>query len=238
MHMSAYLVAAAMLASWPAQGQAQAPADRVALWQGLQHGMSPDEAGAALQAVPGIAEAKLTPRRGKQPKVNLRYSEQGVRVGDLKATVKLTFSEDRLTEVTLVADACASTTVAQMKLIMPVLKEKYGQSGRETVVDEKGVPFATQFAFWNDVTRVRLSFREYNLAAAASMPAPVGGTVGALAELGAAITAESARKACPADGGGRAETTINYSAQSIFQAEQAAMRAKTEEARRKAADGL
>jgi hypothetical protein len=200
--------------------------------------MTPDEAGAALRAVSGVAEVKVTPRKGKQPKFNIRYSEDGVRVGDLRATVKLTFSEDRLTEVTLVTDACADRTVAQMKVIMPVLKEKYGHSGTERVVDENGVPFATQYAFWNDVTRVRLSFREYNLAAAAGMRAPIGGTAGALAELGAALTADSARKACPADDGGRAETTINYSAQKTFLAEQAAMRAKNEDARRKAADGL
>jgi len=224
----------------PAYGQQSATVygGGAVLWQGLRYGMSPDEAAAALRAAPGVAEATISPRRGKQPKVNIRYSEEGVRVGDLKATLKLTFSEDRLAEVTLHTDACASTTVAQMKLVMPVLKEKYGGSGRETVVDEKGVPYATQFAFWDDVTRVRVSFREYNLAATAGIRAPVGGTAGALAELGAALTADSARKACPADGGGRAETTLNYSSQSVFRAEQAAMREKNEEARRKAAQGL
>jgi len=216
-------------------GQARSPSSAT-LWKGLAYGMSAEEAAANLRSVEGIRRVDIKYKK-KIPRLTVSYVADGVDIGPSKAVVETSFEANGLTEVRLKTDECASAAFPKAQTIAEALNEKYASSAREKVVDVSGQPIGFNFAFWDDVTRVRMSFADYNPAIGqASIPGI--GAAGAIADIFGAIASNAAERACPEDGGARVVTTITYLSQAAFLAEQRGFDADKEKIRRKAADGL
>ena len=148
-------------------------------------------------------------------------------VDGLKVEVQPVFLTERLQEVSLSGTACQSAATGRATRLGVALRERYGQFGRERVVDAEGVNIGQRLAFWNEQTRVRMSW---------SVDAPVQsggyyggrGVQGALAGLANAFAdaeRDAAMRACPNDRGVKVVTTLNYSSQLEF------LRVNEEEAR-------
>ena len=206
------------------------------LWRTLSHGMSVEEAAQALRNIDGIDQVTVVIKTGKLPRLKFNQRDGGIDIGAAKATLGLNFGTSGLTEVTLLMDDCASTAIEKNRVILDALKTKYTSYGREKVVDADGVELSYNLAFWNDSTRVRMSFEVRN--AARYTPVYGAGNLGKLANALAENAANNALAACPNDGGVRTATTLSYTSQSAFQISQAADQQIREEKKVKTAKGL
>lgn len=204
------------------------------LWGDLTYGMAAEEVAAILRRVEGIKEVKVKQRKNKAAKLGISYVGDGVELGPSTATVETSFGMEGLTEVRLKIDDCHSAAVPKFRTIAEALKTKYGNFVTVPVVDQFGQPVATEFAAFNQATRVRISFWSYN-PALQQASAPGSGAAGALADIFGAISSNAAEHACPADAGARSTITFAYVAQAAFLNEQAHFRAKMEETRQRTA---
>lgn len=189
------------------------------LWRELRVGMTPEQAAVAIRSVEGVSEAEVRrDRRGRFRSLRIRYLASGVIVDGLRVEVQPVFLTERLQEVNLSGTACAGAATERAARLGAALRERYGQSVRERVVDSEGVDIEQRFAFWNEHTRVRMSW---------SVDAPLqsggyyggSGVPGALAGLANAFAdanRDAAIQACPNDRGVKVVTTLNYSSQREF----------------------
>lgn len=182
--------------------------------------MPPEQVREALLAVDGIKAAEVKrSKKGKFKSLELQYTHSGVPVGDMSVTIEPIFKGEALTDLNLVTPKmCTSVGIERLKELRNSLSEKYRQSVREKVVDENGVEIGQQLAFWNDETRVRLSYQIEN--PSLSYTSPNGGkTMRALAGLANALAEQNyqaAMSACPNDNGATVVLNINYSSQAVF----------------------
>lgn len=132
----------------------------VPLWRDLRVGMTPEQAAVALRSVEGISDVEVRrDRRGRFRSLRIKYSPSGVVLDGLKVEVQPVFSADGLQEVNLSGSACAGAARERGNRLGSALAERYGQRARERVVDEQGVQIEERIAFWNEQTRVRMSWR-------------------------------------------------------------------------------
>lgn len=206
------------------------------LWRDLKAGMTAEQAAAVLRAIEGVKAVQIVRKKNKPPRLDISYTGSAIEVGVLKVIIATIFDGELLKEVTLKADECGSVGVEQAKTTAMALKEKYGSSAREKVVDDNGVFIEYRFAFWNEATRVRMSWSEYNPANVGSSGA--GGTLGQIADIFGAIGANSAQAACPTDNGARLTTILTYSPQSDFNSSQQASSSKKGAEQKATKDGL
>lgn len=195
---------------------------RVALWKDFQEGMKPEEIVAVAAEVSGDKTIKVKRnKKGKFKEIQFYGDSMVVDIGGLKYSVYFDIQDERLKEINLRRSDCASDAEVRAKALMLPLKEKYGSSVQENVVDETGSQIETRYAFWNDETRVRVSFTT-------KQPQPDQPTYYANNGLGRALAALSslapsayqmALQACPNSAGVSFETLINYSSQKKFEAE-------------------
>jgi hypothetical protein len=203
--------------------------------------MTPEQVAAALRGVEGISLAEVRrDRRNRFKSLKIKYSDPGVTIDGLKIEVQPVFAAERLKEVNLTGSACAGAAKERVTRLGAALRERYGQVTRERVVDDQGVDIEQRLAFWNENTRVRMSW---------SVDAPVqGGTyyggsgvAGALAGLANALadsSRDAAIAACPNDRGVKVVTTLNYSSQADFLRAHAAETKEREERARATRDAL
>ena len=192
------------------------------LWRDFRFGMTPEQTADVLRKIDGIKSVEVIRKPKKPTSLRITYTSAGVMVAEKRIGVAPLLENDRLTEVSIVNDSCASVGTEFAKQTALALKEKYPQHGREKVVDGNGVFVQYRFAFWNEGTRVRLSFSESNPGAYIPHTYGTGKVGGALANFANAVadaSVESARAECPADIGKRLTTTIDYSSQAAFLAE-------------------
>lgn len=189
------------------------------LWRELRVGMTPEQTAAALRGVDGVSEVSVNrSRKGKLKSIAIKYTQSGVLIGDTRVEIVPTFEGETLQEVSLTGRACASVAAERMNLLRESLKAKYDQSARERVIDEDGVEFQQRVAFWNDETRVRMSWA-VDVPSADYIYSNGRGVQGALATLAnsmAQASRDAALRACPNDKGASVVTTINYSSQATF----------------------
>lgn len=210
------------------------------LWRDLRVGMTPEQTADALRQIEGITE--VTVRRNRRQKfqsLRIKHAPTGVVVGDMKFEVAPTFDGERLTEITLTSEACAAAGNEQIKLLRSALQDRYERTARERVVDENGVEFQQRAAFWNSETRVRLS---YELKSPSSdyygSGTGVQGALAGLANMMSQASRDAALQACPNDAGVSVATSVNYSSQAVFLAEQAGDAEARQKRARSTRDGL
>ena len=208
------------------------------LWRDFQSGMSPEQAAEKMRSLDGVVEANVNrSRKGKFKSIDIKYKDRGVSIGQEQMTLVPVFVGDVLTELELSSSACASVAAERMKILRQSLIEKYGRFAPERVIDENGVEVEKRGAFWNDQTRVRMSF-QINAPSLDYTPSYGGKTSRALAGLANLMNRqayEAAVAACPSDQGATVTYTLNYSSQRQFlvdhDAEVKAREAKTKATR-------
>lgn len=181
--------------------------------------MSPEEAAEAIKHLEGVTDASVKrTHAGKFKSISVQYANGGVAIGDLRAAISTEFDTDKLTNVTLTSNACASIMTAQLKVLADSLREKYPQHVTETVVDANGVKTGTLYAFWNPTTRVEVGY-QVNVSEAVHTTGKFSGIANALADAGQA----AAEAACPNNPNGATITaTFQYSSETAFEARYAA----------------
>lgn len=217
-------------------GAVQAPVG-APLWQGLSYGLSAEHVAAVLRSVDGIKSVEVKQRKNKPARLKILYSKGGVDVGPSRAQVETVFNSDGLTEVRLTIDDCASAIEAKTKTLIETLREKYGPGALVRLVDLSGQLIDTVVVFANNLTRLQLSYADYNPAIVEGS-VPGSGALGAIGDIFGAMSANAAEKACPADAGARRKLTLTYSSQAVFLAEQAGFDAEKKRISEKAAKGL
>lgn len=213
----------------------RSPIPAIPLWQEFSVGMSPESVALTLRKIPGIKSVEVIRKRNKPAMLKTKYVNKGVQIGEMMFTIQPTFVASQLAEITLEDDSCASVGRVKVLNATKALKEKYGNTQRELVVDDQGVQTDTRYAFWNDSTRVQMSLQESNPGATPPLVYGGSGFQKSLADFANAMaesTASAAREACPSDDGRRMQITMTYLSQAAFKAEadirQANTRAKAE----------
>ncbi len=189
------------------------------LWRDFRVGMTPEQVADVLRTVEGVSQATVKRNsRNKFSRISIKYSDFGVRVGDMKLEIEPVFENVQLDEINLSGRDCLSISTERMKLLRDSLSERYGHFVREKVVDENGVEFEQRAAFWNDDTRVRMSWQVQNPSKEyySSSGRGVQGALAGLATMLSQQSYEDAVKACTADSGSTVTTTLNYSSQADF----------------------
>jgi hypothetical protein len=226
------------------QNQSTSPSEEsVPLWKGLVWGMSPENAAETLRRIDGVKTVEIIRRPKKPVALKTLYSmPDGVDIGVFRVQIQAAFIGDKLSEIALQNDSCGSAAVEADRIVSAALKDKFDHSGREKVVDDNGVLLEYRYVFWNDKTRVTMSFESSTPGASPQhgyMSGRVGSALSGLANSMADEAADAARKACPADANGaRLKTSITYSAQKVFVDEQDARSAGEAAKSQRAKDSL
>ncbi|MBB5697154.1 hypothetical protein [Sphingomonas yantingensis] len=203
--------------------------------------MTPEKTVEVLAKIEGVSGAVVKrDRRNRFKSISITYAPTGVLIGNFKVSISPVFENDRLAEVSLSGSGCAKAEIERLKTVRDSLGSKYAKSGRERVVDEDGVEIEQRVAFWNDETRVRLSWQvdAPNDAYVASSGRGVDGALAGLANLMAQSARDAAIRRCPEDAGVGIQTVVNYSSQAAFLEQHAVETQKREEKRKATRDAL
>jgi hypothetical protein len=226
----------------PAAAQAQPPAaPRAPLWQGLQQGMTFDEAAAAIRAIPGVASVKITLRKKQPNGLQIGYNGGGVEVGPLIATIEPTFVAGGLESVALTGDDCRAAAAVKLDKLNEGLVAKYGRGVPMRVVDDAGVTIDQRRSYSSDLTHVTVAYAAHNDARDALAAVGHSGASGAVAQIGdsiALLAAKQALAACQADRGERLRITVTYEPQSTFLAARKALQDQQRAEKDRAAKSL
>lgn len=195
-----------------------APVPGAALWHDLRVGMAAEDVAAELRTEEGVKSVRITSKPNKPTRMAIDYVDKGVAIGNLIVTVTPVFERNLLSSVVLVSDVCSSEAVVNAKAISENLKAKYGSVQRMNIVDDNGVKIDEQFAFYNEETRVALSFKSRNDAVYSRVYASgkLGNSLAQLSNSMNESAAQNAINACPADRGERTTTSLVYSSQATF----------------------
>lgn len=241
MSMAMLLFVLQAVAAEPAPARVtQAINSRPILWRSFRAGMTADEALSTFQSIEEVKEARSKIKKNKDVEFKIAYVNTKLNIGALNVTIDPVFENGKLVEILLASDECASVTLEKAKITIDLLKNKFGTQATERVVDENGVTIGRQIAFWDNETRVRMSFKDYNPAIVDHVYA--NGRLGsALSKLSNSLADQAAAEAvnkCPADRGARATMTLSYSSQATFIQDQSAQKAATKDQAKETAAGL
>ncbi|MEG3167299.1 hypothetical protein U1737_03725 [Sphingomonas sp. LB3N6] len=204
----------------------QASPALIPLWHGLEKGMTPEAAAAALRGIDGISTVQIERKKGREAELKIEYSEAGISVGPRKVKVDPSFVDDRLSTVTLSHTDCDEAAEQALIDFGNGLQSKYPNRQRETVVNDKGVVEGVRQSYFNAATRVTVSLVFYD-------PETIERK-----SVRAYEKERSARRQCYSNGGKLTTIYLEYRSQVEFTSEQRQESDEREKMKINTADGL